>query len=83
MAQTEIQTSGHCNYMTDSAQWGRFSENKLVLGQCPNGLNSPYPSEFRKSEIFNLANTMELHCNSHITLVVKCVKLLFPKVLRN
>ena len=27
MAHTNRQTSGHCNSMTESAQWGRISEN--------------------------------------------------------
>ena len=31
MAQTNRHTKGHGDFMTESAQWGRFSEKKLVL----------------------------------------------------
>ena len=31
MAQTNRQTSGHRDSMTESAQWGRFSENHVKI----------------------------------------------------
>ena len=40
MAQTDKQTHGHGNSMTNSAQWGRVGENNQLLGQ-PNATSGP------------------------------------------
>ena len=58
MAQTETQTDGHGDYMSNSAQWGRVGEKRITPF-----LNESYALVWRKQlkAFFNIDQTFPLH----------------------